>query len=253
MFSSIDADGGGDIDRVEFGAALARAGVAHAVSDKEAGLVFDALDADGSGAISYPEFAALFDAALLGRAMAATAGGEGGAGGVAVGGEVRVGREARGASTQHKHRKQNKTDNHNHNHNHNNNQADAADADDADAAAAAADADADAARYTPSAITPRSYYDLSRLKQRVAEKIVAKSAFSKTAYRSHTQELLNTFQQVHAYLLTNLLAIPPSCTYSRLTPSSFLLSLSLLPCRCDRCSWTRTWTVTSATRTSRPR
>ena len=201
MFSSIDADGGGDIDRVEFGAALARAGVAHAVSDKEAGLVFDALDADGSGAISYPEFAALFDAALLGRAMAATAGGEGG-GGVAVGGEVRVGREARGASTQHKHRKQNKTDNHNHNHN--NNQDDAADADDADADAAAA-ADADAARYTPSAITPRSYYDLSRLKQRVAEKIVAKSAFSKTAYRSHTQELLNTFQQVHACLLTYLL------------------------------------------------
>ena len=45
----------------------ARAGVAHAVSEREAGLVFDALDADGSGTISYPEFAALFDAALLGR------------------------------------------------------------------------------------------------------------------------------------------------------------------------------------------
>ena len=231
MFSSIDADGGGDIDRVEFGAALARAGVAHAVSDKEAGLVFDALDADGSGAISYPEFAALFDAALLGRAMAATAGGEGGdgggGGGVAVGGEVRVGREARGASTQHKRRKQNKTDNHNHNHN--NNQADAADADDADAAAAAADADADAARYTPSAITPRSYYDLSRLKQRVAEKIVAKSAFSKTAYRSHTQELLNTFQQVHACLLTYLLTSDSSVLYLLATHSLFLFTLTFSP------------------------
>jgi Ca2+-binding EF-hand superfamily protein len=191
MFSAIDADGGGDIDRVEFGAALARAGVAHAVSEREAGLVFDALDADGSGAISYPEFAALFDAALLGRAMAQAGGG----GGVAAGGEVRFGREARGASTQPKLRKQNKNNN-----NSSNNQADRSDAAAAAAAAAADDDDADddddAARYAPSAITPRSYYDLSRLKQRVAEKIVAKSAASKTAYRSHTQELLNTFQQL---------------------------------------------------------
>ena len=196
MFSAIDADGGGEIDRVEFGAALARAGVAHAVSEREAGLVFDALDADGSGAISYPEFAALFDAALLGRAMAQAGGG----GGVAAGGEVRFGREARGASTQPKLRKQNKNNNNNNSSSSSNNQADRSDADAAAAAAAADDDDDadddDAARYAPSAITPRSYYDLSRLKQRVAEKIVAKSAASKTAYRSHTQELLNTFQQL---------------------------------------------------------
>jgi len=51
-------------------------------------------------------------------------------------------------------------------------------------------------KYHPEAITPRTYYELERLKEKIVEKISLKSKLTKVAYNNNSQMLLNVFQQL---------------------------------------------------------
>jgi hypothetical protein len=51
-------------------------------------------------------------------------------------------------------------------------------------------------KYHPDTITPRTYYELERLKESIVAKVQLKSTNAKVAYNNNSQMLLNTFQQL---------------------------------------------------------